>query len=218
MRRSICVLVSGGLDSDVLLAELAKQYSCVWPVYIRQHLVWETVELYWLKRYLRALHSPRIKPLRVLTLPMEDVYETHWSLGRKPAPGSGTADAAVYLPGRNQGLTVKAAVFCAMTGILEIALGSLNHNPFPDATPAFLKIWGKALGQGLASPLKIRAPFRSLSKAEVIRRGRDLPLQYSFSCLAPKRRVHCGRCNKCAERRRAFREAGVLDRTIYAKR
>jgi 7-cyano-7-deazaguanine synthase len=46
--------------------------------------------------------------------------------------------------------------------------------------------------------------------------GRDLPLELTFSCIAPAGELHCGRCNKCAERRAAFREADREDRTSYA--
>jgi 7-cyano-7-deazaguanine synthase len=214
---SIAVLVSGGLDSDVLLAEMAERYARVFPIYVRQNLKWEKEELYWLRRFLRVLHKPAIKKLHVLSLPMEDLYGAHWSLGRGRTPGARTRDAAVYLPGRNLILTLKAGIFCALEKIPVIALGSLGHNPFPDASPAFFKRWAAAMGQGLATRVKIIAPFRSMSKTEVIRRGRHLPLEFSFSCIAPQRRRHCGRCNKCAERKRAFRLARVPDPTRYAR-
>jgi 7-cyano-7-deazaguanine synthase len=48
--------------------------------------------------------------------------------------------------------------------------------------------------------------------------GRDMPLELTFSCLAPVAGLHCGRCNKCAERQAAFRDAGIDDRTEYAER
>src|SRR5258708_25240193 len=127
---SICVLVSGGLDSDALLSEMALRHSRVYPVYIRQGLVWEPVELYWLRLFLKRLVSVRpdarkvLRPLQVLSLPMSDLYGFHWSTGRGSIPGGRSADKAVYLPGRNLVLTVKAAVFCAMQKISRLALGS----------------------------------------------------------------------------------------------
>jgi 7-cyano-7-deazaguanine synthase len=213
---TICVLVSGGLDSAVLVGELARRQR-VLPVYVRQGLAWEAVELHWLKRFLKALHNPRVLPLKILSLPMADVYGSHWSLGGKAVPGYRSDDRAVYLPGRNLVLLVKAAVVCALKKISRIALGSLGHNPFPDASPAFFKQWGNILSRGLRSPLRILTPYRSLSKTEVIRRGRGFPLELSFSCLSPRGTSHCGRCNKCAERKKAFKQAGVRDKTTYAK-
>jgi 7-cyano-7-deazaguanine synthase len=215
---AVCVLVSGGLDSAALVAVLSTTSKAVYPVYVRQGLAWETAELFWLRRFLSALRGRKnIRPLTVLALPMADIYKTHWSLGRKPVPGARTADRAVYLPGRNLLLTVKAAVFCVLNGIPRMALGSLDHNPFSDATPDFFRTWSRAIAQGLDKPLSIEAPFRALSKETVIRQNSDWPLHLSFSCLKPRGTRHCGRCNKCAERRRAFRAAGVEDRTVYAR-
>ena len=78
---------------------------------------------------------------------------------------------------------------------------------------------GLALGQ----PLEVVTPSAHLSKAEVLAlavvlgRGRSgLPIEHTFSCIAPADGSHCGRCNKCAERRKAFAEAGIEDRTQYA--
>jgi len=214
---SIAVLVSGGLDSDVLLAECARRYAKVWPIYIRQGLAWESAERHWLKAFIRKIRLSAVQPLQVFSLPMADVYGPHWSTGRRPAPGARSRDKAVYLPGRNMLLSLKAAVFAVQHRVGTLALGSLDHNPFPDAAPRFYAQWGKALAAGLGSPLRVVAPYRRLGKAEVIRRGRRWPLELSFSCIAPSGRRHCGRCNKCAERRRAFKAAGIGDETSYAK-
>ena len=216
------MLVSGGLDSAVLLAEMAERYRRVWPIYIRQGLAWEAAELYWLKRFLLYLRpavipakagtqsniplGPRhctsgggdgIQALTVLSLPMNDVYGAHWSTGHRAVPGARSRDSAVYLPGRNMILSVKAAVFASMRGIPVLAIGSLDHNPFPDAAPAFFRRWGAALSAGLGAQIKVIAPYRRLSKVEVIVRGRDWPLELSFSCIAPRGRLHyrieCGK-------------------------
>lgn len=213
---SVVVLVSGGLDSCVLLAESAKRYRAVWPVYIRQGLAWENVELYWLKRFLKKIPGRSVRPLRVLHLPMGDVYGVHWSTGGKAVPGPRSRDAAVYLPGRNLVLSVKAAIFAALNKIPGVAIGSLDHNPFPDATPRFFTQWGKALSAGLGTGVRFTAPYRQREKWQLIRRAAKLPLFLSFSCISPKGQKHCGRCNKCVERRRAFKKAGVSDQTVYA--
>ena len=119
-----------------MLAELAKTYRHVYPVYIRQGLVWEQTELRHLRRYLRAVG---VGPLTVLDLPARDLYRNHWSTTGRRVPGANTRDVAVYLPGRNLMLLSKAAVFCALHKIPVIAVGSLGHNPFPDATPKFFR-------------------------------------------------------------------------------
>lgn len=212
MNRSVCALVSGGLDSCVMLGHLADRYTKVYPVFIRKGLVWEPAELRHLKQFLRAAKIPRVQPLTILDLPVLDLYGNHWSTTGRDVPGSKTPDEAVYLPGRNLLLLSKAAVFCAKRGIGTIALGSLGHNPFPDATPKFFRGFAASAGHALGVRLKVIAPFRALTKEQVIRRGLRLrlPLHLSFSCIAPKSGRPCRHCNKCAERQRAFRRTGIL--------
>ncbi len=214
-RPSICVLVSGGLDSCVLLAEMARTQRKVFPVFVRKGFKWETTEMFWLRKFLKRLDSPAIEPLHVISLPMDDVLENHWSQTGKRVPHAQTPDAAVYLPGRNLLLLSKTAVFCALRNIPTIALAPLNHNPFADASPQFFRQFQSLATHALGHSLKIIVPFRRLSKSQVIQRGKYLPLHLTFSCFAPRGRLHCGRCNKCAERKRAFREASVSDRTVY---
>ena len=225
MKRSVCALVSGGLDSCVMLAAVAQQYRKIYPVFVRQGLVWEETELRHLRRFLRALdswerHSCRdcIRSLTVLDLPVRDLYGKHWSTTGRRVPGAKTPDEAVYLPGRNLMLLSKAAVFCSLHKIDTIAIGSLGHNPFPDATPKFFRHFAIAASGALGFRIKIVAPFRTLTKEQVVRRGLrlKLPLHLSFSCMAPYRGLRCGHCNKCAERRKAFRLLGIIDRTNYA--
>jgi 7-cyano-7-deazaguanine synthase len=218
VNRSVCALVSGGLDSCVMLAELARSYRKVYPVFIRQGLVWERAELRHLRRYLRASATINCEPLTILDLPVRDLYGNHWSTTGQRVPGAKTRDEAVCLPGRNLMLLSKAAVFCALHKIPVIAIGSLGHNPFPDATPKFFHDFSKAAGEALAFKVQIVTPFRQMTKTEVVCCGvrLDLPLHLSFSCLAPKRGRHCGQCNKCAERQRAFSDAGVVDKTKYS--
>jgi 7-cyano-7-deazaguanine synthase len=201
VKRSVCALVSGGLDSCVLVADLAKTYRRVYPVFIRQGFVWEAAELRALRRFLPHV---RHQSLTILHVPAGDLYGNHWSTTGQRVPGAKTRDEAVYLPGRNLMLLSKAAVFCELHKIPVIAVGSLGHNPFPDATPRFFRDFARVSG------VKVIAPFRRLTKVQVVRRGRHLPLHLSFSCLAPRSGQHCGRCNKCGERQRAFREAGVV--------
>jgi len=199
-----------------MLAELAKHYRRVHPVFIRQGLFWEETELHHLRRFLRSARISH-EPLTILHVPVRDLYGTHWSTTGKRVPGAATTDAAVYLPGRNLLLLSKAAVFCAQNSIGAMAIGSLGHNPFADATPEFFRLFSHAAGAALDFTLQIVAPFRNLTKRQVVRRGLrlGLPLHLSFSCLAPRRALHCGGCNKCAERRRAFHELGVEDKTKY---
>ena len=102
--------------------------------------------------------------------------------------------------------------------VSTISLGVLKGNPFGDATPRFFSTLASALRQALGVPIRIVAPLRRMSKARLIRAAADAPFALTFSCLRPTAGYrHCGRCNKCAERRRAFRLAGINDPTMYAR-
>ncbi|HET6340769.1 MAG TPA: 7-cyano-7-deazaguanine synthase [Gemmatimonadota bacterium] len=215
---SICVLVSGGVDSAVALAEATRGPAQVLPVYVRSGLVWEPAEMYWLGRFLPSLEAPALQPLVVLELPALDLYGDHWSLTGEDPPGHESPDLAVYLPGRNLLLLAKTGVLAGQRGCRTIVMGPLAANPFPDGRRVFFDRMGEAIGlaMGLDGPLPVETPLAGLSKAEVIRRGRHLRLDLTFSCLAPgPDHRHCGRCNKCAERMRGFAAAGVQDPTEY---
>ena len=213
---SACVLVSGGLDSAVLLRHFARRYRSVQPLYVRGGLLWEDAEIKSLRAFLRALRSPRILPLAFIDVPMADLYAGHWSTTGRRTPDFHAGDASIYLPGRNLALLSKAGTFCALRRIAVLGSGILNLNPFPDGTPEFFRAMQEALRRGLGAPLRILTPFRGLAKHDVIRRGRGLPLEITLSCANPRSGRHCGRCCKCAERAWAFRRAGVPDRTDYA--
>jgi len=216
----VCVLASGGLDSAVLIGTLARRHE-VHPLYVRCGLAWERAEETLLARFLRALRGrarTRVAPLVRLELPVGALYGAgHWSVSGRGVPGRRARLASNYLPGRNLLLGSLAAVHCARAGIPTVALALLGDNPFPDATPRFLAGLGRVAGEALGTVLRIRAPFRRLTKAAVIRRGRDLPLALTLSCARPRGLRHCGRCTKCSERQAGFARAGVPDPTAYAR-
>lgn len=208
------VLVSGGLDSSILLGELLRQGQPVQPLYVRFQLIWEPAELAMLRQFLQRLACPQLRPLVVLDLPLTDLYGSHWSIDGQQTPGANSPDEAVYLPGRNALLLLKAGLWCQLHGVSRIALGPLSTNPFADARADFFRRVEDLL-ETYAARLEILAPFLGLKKPAVMRMGRGLPLEWTFSCLAPVDSSHCGRCNKCAERRQAFREVETSDPTCY---
>lgn len=215
--KKVAVLTSGGIDSCVLVHELSRLADQVVPIHMRFGLRWEEDELAALQVFLAAIASPTVAPLRSFELPLDAVYERHWSMTGNAVPGQSTPDDAVYLPGRNLFQFVQPAVWCHLNGVGHLCLATLARNPFADATPAFFSLLENTLNTALDGKLKILRPYETLDKAEVIRRGRDLPLERTMSCIQPVDCVHCGVCNKCAERRRAFARAEVPDRTSYAQ-
>ena len=213
--RPLAVLVSGGLDSAVLLAESLHRHPAVWPLYIQFGLFWEKVELHHLRRFLDTVRAPALRSLTILEMPVADLYGEHWSLTGVGVPEAGTPDDAVFLPGRNVLFLAKAMLWCHLHGVPALALAPLESNPFPDATPAFFAAYEDIVNEAIGGSVRVVRPYGQLHKDEVVRRGRHLPLQWTFSCMRPRDGLHCGICNKCAERKDAFARAGFPDPTAY---
>jgi 7-cyano-7-deazaguanine synthase len=212
------VLFSGGLDSAVLLALERRHHDAVLPIHVRSGLSWEDAEARAIARLVSlAPFAGRVEPVVTLAVDMRDVYpSSHWAVVGDP-PAYDTPDEDVYLDGRNIVLVSKAAVLCARRGIERLALGPLQGNPFPDATPEFFSALSHALGLGLAHPISLATPLTTYHKEDVVRLGLELgvPLADTLSCMNPRNDRHCNRCSKCRERRDAFRVAGVRDETVY---
>ena len=241
------VLISGGLDSAVLLAHEERQqqadeeHAGVIPVYVSVGLAWETAERAMLDRLLRApVFAEKLAPLVRVEFTMRDVYApTHWAIRGTP-PAYDTPDEDVYLTGRNLVLLTKAGVVASQKKAGRIALGPLAGNPFPDARPSFFRAMEQALSLGLDHGIEIATPFLDWEKEQVIQRGVELgvPLEFTLSCMNPvvgaggagraggaggagrdePLPLHCGLCSKCRERRDAFEAAGVADPTSYANK
>jgi 7-cyano-7-deazaguanine synthase len=212
---SLAILISGGLDSAILLGDALRRGETVHPLFVRCGLAWEDVERSYLERYLQALTCPSLRPLVILAEPVADLYGAHWSVTGRGVPDAAAPDEAVYLPGRNVLLLAKAMLWCHLQGVPAVALGALGSNPFPDATPAFFEATQACVNRAVNGSVQVRLPFTRMSKTAVMKLGAGLPLQHTFSCIQPTREVHCGRCNKCAERCRAFADAGMADPTRY---
>jgi 7-cyano-7-deazaguanine synthase len=213
---AFAVLTSGGLDSGILLAESLARGKSATPLYVRSGLSWENSELQYLRRFLAALAQAALQPLVILDLPVADLYGGHWSLTGQDVPDASSRDEAVFLPGRNLLLLAKSMLWCHLRGVSALALAILRGNPFPDATADFFIACQAVINQSVGGHVEVLQPYAGLSKAEVLLRGQGVPLEHTLSCIRPVAGKHCGACNKCAERQRAFASAGLRDPTDYA--
>ncbi len=216
----LAVLVSGGIDSAILLAEALTVYPAVHPIYVRVGSQWEDAEFAHLLRFLKAIDHPRLKPCVELAQPVADLYGSHWSITGENVPVRYTPDEDVYLPGRNVLLLAKPLIWCHMNGVPELATAPLAGNPFPDATPEFYDGFARMVSTAIQGQVRVLRPYADLKlhKVDVLRRGAHLPLQHTFSCILPAGGQHCGACSKCGERIQGFHDAGIPDPTPYATR
>ncbi len=133
-----------------------------------------------------------------------------------------------YVPARNTIFLSYALAWAEVLGAADIFIGvnAVDYSGYPDCRPEFITAFEnmanlatKAAVEGQGK-LSIRTPLISLSKAEIIRTGIRLGVDYSLthSCYDPSfEGLACGACDSCILRRRGFREAGVPDPTIYAR-
>ena len=109
------------------------------------------------------------------------------------------------------------------SGVIVAGTGLIDQDPYdpnscPDCTIDFCRAFGLAARAGTAAeaPISIVTPVIRCTKAQIVRRGLDLgaPLHLTWSCYRSSHRA-CGRCDSCALRLQAFREAGVADPVPY---
>ena len=207
----IGTLFSGGLDSAILLADLLRQGYRVQPFYVRTGTRWESAERTAVNRFLSAIDCEKLQSLVELEMPVSDLYGNHWSLGEELVPSEECPDESVYLLGRTPLLLLKAAIWCSENGISKLSLATLSSNPFEDNSPEFFQNFESMIEIATGSRVDIVLPFSDRTKEEVLRLGASLPLDLTFSCLAPVDGRHCGQCNKCGERKKAFASLALKD-------
>ena len=213
---TIGLMLSGGLDSAILLAHLLEEGYRVQPIYVSIGCNWEAMERQAVDDFVGALDRDEIAPVVDLAMPGGELYGQHWSITGRQVPNESTPDDAVLLPGRNPLLLLKPLLWCGQQGLSRLALATLSANPFADATPQFFEQFQQALQTATGIPVTISRPFENMTKKDVLARAADLPLHLTFSCLSPRDGNHCGVCNKCAERIRALRSLPDGDPTLYA--
>jgi len=212
------LLISGGVDSAILLAQLLEGGTRVQPLYVRTGCAWESAERRAIDRLVETLADEALEPVVDLDMPVADLYGDHWSVTGRNVPDETTPDEAVFLWGRNPLLLLKAVLWCQLNRVPRLALGTLASNPFADASPRFFQQFEQALQIATGKKIEIFRPFESHTKTQVLALGAGLPLHLTFSCLAPQGDQHCGACNKCEERRQALQTLPGGDPTVYARR
>jgi 7-cyano-7-deazaguanine synthase len=216
------VLVSGGLDSATTLAiARADGFRChaLSFDYGQRH----RVELDAARRVAAALGAAAH---RILPMPLGELGHsalTDPSIAVPEQPGEGIP--VTYVPARNTVFLACALGYAEVIGACDIYVGvnAVDYSGYPDCRPEFIAAFEQVANLATKAavegrPMHIRAPLIEWSKAEIIRRGIALGVDYSItvSCYQPDALGRaCGRCDACRLRRAGFEQAGVADPTRY---
>ncbi len=219
------ILLSGGLDSTTTLAIARSQgYSCYCLSF--DYGQKQTVELEKARKVAASYQAERHLILRldldkIGGSALTDAIE----VPKDSQPTDQTIIPVTYVPARNSILLAHAVAWAEVLGAWDVFLGvnAVDYSGYPDCRPEFLEAFahmanlGTKAGVSGQEKFTIQAPLLRLSKAEIIRKGLALGVDYSIthSCYDPQGTKACGRCDACRLRLRGFAEAGEKDPGEY---
>lgn len=222
MARAV-VLLSGGLDSTTTLAIARSEgYQCY------------ALSFDYGQRHARELEAARLVAaafgaVQHLVLPLDLRAIGGSALTAEIAVPKGRSEAVIgtgipitYVPARNTIFLGYALAWAEVLGAADIFIGAnvLDASGYPDCRPEFIAAFERlanlATKAGVEgqNPFRIHAPLIALTKAEIIRRGLVLGVDYglTWSCYAPESAGRpCGLCDACLLRQKGFAEAGLQD-------
>ena len=221
MKKAV-VLVSGGLDSATVLAMARAQgYACYALSfdYGQRH----NAELAAAARVARAGGAVEHRVVRLDLSAIGGSALTDEAIAVPEAPEEGIP--VTYVPARN---TVFLSVALGWAEVLDahdifIGVNAVDYSGYPDCRPAFVEAFERVANLATKAGVegdgfRVQAPLIELTKAEIIRRGVDLGVDYAqtVTCYQadPEGRA-CGRCDACRLRAQGFAEAGMPDPTPY---
>jgi 7-cyano-7-deazaguanine synthase len=226
MKKAV-VLLSGGLDSTTCLA-MAKAAGfepvCLAIQYGQRH----AVEL---ERARKVAESMGVKDFRVVPIDLRSVGGSALTADipvpkDRPEEEMSHGIPVTYVPARNTLFLSLALGLAEVVGAQDLYIGvnAVDYSGYPDCRPEFIRAFEALANLATKAGVEgarfhIHAPLSGMTKAEIIREGTRLGVDYGMthSCYDPDAEGRaCGRCDSCALRKKGFQEAGVPDPTPYA--
>lgn len=224
MKKAV-VLLSGGMDSATVLAiarSEGRACHCLTVDYGQRH----RAELAAAARVAKALGAAerRVAALDLAAFGGSALTDRSQAVPEAPTPGI----PVTYVPARNTILLALALAWAEVLGARDLYFGAnaVDYSGYPDCRPEYMRAFEslanlatKAAVEG--RKLTLHTPIIHLSKAEIIRRGTALGVDYALtvSCYqATRAGLACGRCDACRLRRAGFEAAGIPDPTHYVRR
>ena len=125
---------------------------------------------------------------------------------------------STVVPFRNGIMLAIAAGIAESNGLDHVMIANHggDHAIYPDCRPEFISAMSSATSAGSYNGVTVIAPYTSITKGDIARRGKELGIDYTetWSCYKGGDK-HCGKCGTCVERKEALRDAGIEDFTEY---
>ena len=219
-RLSVC-LVSGGMDSCVAAAVAKKENDELAFLHLsygqrtedRERESFELIADHYGVEKRLCISLEQLSKIGGSSLTDETFPVTVANLNNREIPTS-------YVPFRNAHLLSTATSWGEVLGCRAVYIGAVaeDSSGYPDCRPEFYRAFQKAIDLGTkpTTNIEIRTPVIAMKKFEIVKLGIQLhaPLHLTWSCYQDSKAA-CGKCDSCALRLRAFREAGVVDPIPY---
>lgn len=215
-KKNALLVLSGGMDSVTLLYERAEEIALAVSFdYGSNH---NHKEIPFAKKHCEALDIPHVViPLKF----MAEHFESSLLSGADAIPEGHYADEnmkSTVVPFRNGIMLSIAAGLAESKGLQKVMMANHfgDHEVYPDCRKEFIDNMSAAISAGTYANIFIDAPYTSISKADIARKGAALGIDYAqtWSCYKGLEK-HCGKCGTCIERKEALAAAGVTDNTEY---
>ena len=221
VNKKALVLFSGGLDSTTMLAMVKSdgyEITALTIDYNQRHVS----EIEFSKKSLSQL---QINKQIIFDLDLSKIGGSALT-DNIPVPiDSNDNIPTTYVPARNTIFLSLASSFAERLNISDIFIGAniIDYSGYPDCRPEFIKSFEKTINLGTklgveGSHIRIHTPLIKMTKAEIIRKGHSLGVDYSLtlSCYNPTDSgLACGKCDSCKFRKDGFKNAGLPDPTKY---
>ena len=223
MTKSAVVLVSGGLDSLTCLG-IAKQEGYKIHALSFDYGQRHSAELIAAKRCIKAIS---VASHRIVDIPMQQIGGSALTDSAIAVPDYQDSDEipVTYVPARN---TIFLSYALAVAEVVKAeviitGVSCVDYSHYPDCRPEYINAWQQLINLATKATvtgqhIRLYAPLIHLSKAETIKRGMELGVDYSLSvsCYrADESGRACGTCDSCTHRKKGFAQAGVADPTRY---
>lgn len=210
-----CVVVlSGGPDSAVVAFWAKEQGYHIYPITFKYGQIAQKENESAQKIAEKLGTTTKIVDLSAL----KEIFSSVTSLCNTEIPLTSEFSAPIIVPFRNAIFLSIAVAYAVTVGASKVLYGAQGSDePFyPDCRREFYEAFEKAAQLGTCQDIAIQAPFSGIKKSDLIRLGFQLgvPFELTWSCYLNDAK-HCGRCESCVNRKKAFAQARVPDPTSY---